>query len=123
MRVSEYYKLGKTQPYLDFVDIRLDTDIPVFLDPTSIKALDSTWGNELSSLLQSFFETVLNYIKNGNHTSAQNLLSSLNERNEFHLGYSKGESRGHAFGALSAKSVWGALSKSQASLTGLLQDL
>ncbi|HDX8437980.1 TPA: hypothetical protein RQN11_003570 [Aeromonas dhakensis] len=123
MRVSEYYKLGKTQPYLDFVDIRLDTDIPVFLDPTSIKALDSTWGNELSSLLQSFFETVLNHIKNGNHTKAQNLLSSLNERNEFHLGYSKGESRGHAFGALSAKSVWGALSKSQASLTGLLQDL
>ncbi|MGY3912100.1 hypothetical protein ACW5XW_13230 [Aeromonas piscicola] len=123
MKVSEYYHLGKTQPYLDFVDIRLDTDIPVFLDPTSIKSLNSSWGNELSSLLQSFFETVLFNIKNGNNKKAQSLLSSLNERNEFHLGYSQGASRGHAFGQLSAISVWGALSKSQASLTGLLQDL
>jgi hypothetical protein len=123
MKVSEYYHLGKTQPYLDFVDIRLDTDIPVFLDPTSIKSLNSAWGNELSSLLQSFFETVLFNIKSGNNKKAQSLLSSLNERNEFHLGYSQGASRGHAFGQLSAISVWGALSKSQASLTGLLQDL
>jgi len=123
MRVSEYYSLGRTQPYLDFVDIRLDTDIPVFLDPTGIKSLDSQWGHELSSLLQSFFECVLENIKAGNDQKAQNLLSSLNERNEFHLGYSQGESRGHAFGTISAESVWGALSKSQASLTGLLQDL
>lgn len=123
MRVSEYYSLGRTQPYLDFVDIRLDTDIPVFLDPTGIKSLDSQWGHELSSLLQSFFECVLENIKAGNDKKAQNLLSSLNERNEFHLGYSQGLSRGHAFGTISAKSVWGALSKSQASLTGLLQDL
>ena len=123
MRVSEYYRLGRTQPYLDFVDIRLDTDIPVFLDPTGIKSLDSQWGHELSSLLQSFFECVLENIKIGNDKKAQLLLSSLNERNEFHLGYSQGESRGHAFGAISAESVWGALSKSQASLTGLLQDL
>lgn len=123
MRISDYYNLGRTQPYLDFVDIRLDTDIPVFLDPTAIKALDSPWGHELSSLLQSFFECVLKHIKNGNDAKAQLLLASLNERNEFHLGFSRGESRGHAFGTISAESVWGALSKSQASLTGLLQDL
>ncbi|MCE2597420.1 hypothetical protein K6Y31_21880 [Motilimonas cestriensis] len=123
MRVSDYYNLGRTQPYLDFVDIRLDTDIPVFLDPTAIKTLDSPWGHELSSLLQSFFECVLKHIKNGNDSKAQLLLASLNERNEFHLGFSRGESRGHAFGTISAESVWGALSKSQASLTGLLQDL
>lgn len=123
MQVSEYYNLGRTQPYLDFVDIRLDTDIPVFLDPTAIKDLDSKWGHELASLLQSFFECVLGCIKAGDDRKAQSLLSSLSERNEFHLGYSKGESRGHAFGTISAESVWGALSKSQASLTGLLQDL
>ncbi|WP_279490259.1 hypothetical protein [Aeromonas veronii] len=51
------------------------------------------------------------------------LLSSLNERNEFHLGYSAGESKGHAFGSESAKSVWSALTKSKAAATGLLQDL
>ena len=123
MRFSEYFKLGLTQPYLDFVDIRLDTDVPVFLEPSAIKSLSSPWGNELSSLLQTFFEEVLTLIRSGNNDKAQRLLSSLNERNEFHLGYSANESRGHGFGSGSAKSVWGALSQSDAVKTGLLRDL
>jgi hypothetical protein len=123
MRFSEYFGLDRTQPYLDFLDIPLDTDLEVFLEPVSIKTLGSSWGNELSSLLQKFFETVLRLIKSGEHARAQVLLSSLNERNEFHLGYSSGKSRGHGFGKVSAKSVWGALTKSNAAITGLLQDL
>jgi hypothetical protein len=63
--------------YLDFVDIRLDTDIPVFLEPLAIKSLRSPWGVELSSLLQTFFDTVLRLIHSGNHLKAQKLLSSL----------------------------------------------
>lgn len=123
MRFSEYFKIGLTQPYLDFVDVRLDTDVPVFLEPGAIRALDSAWGNELSSLLQVFFEDVLSLIKSGNDQKAQKLLSSLNERNEFHLGYSSGKSQGHGFGSGSAKSVWSALNKSSAVATGLLKDL
>ncbi|PMY39314.1 MULTISPECIES: hypothetical protein [Pseudomonas] len=123
MRISEFYKLDRNQSQLDFVDVRLETDVPVFLDPTAIKSLESPWGNELSSLLQSFFETVLLNIKGGKDQVAQALLASLSERNEFHLGYSKGKSQGHAFGVKSAETVWGALSKSNASLTGLLEDL
>ncbi|ELN6934333.1 hypothetical protein RZY48_003814 [Vibrio navarrensis] len=123
MRFSEYFNLDKEQPYLDFVDVKLDTDIRVFLDPSSIKALHSTWGNELSSLLQTFFQSVLSNIHSGNHAKAQALLSSLNERNEFHLGYSNGKSRGHGFGKESAKIVWNALTKSKAAQSGLIKDL
>ncbi|PBY47843.1 hypothetical protein [Pseudomonas aeruginosa] len=123
MRVSEYFGLNRSQAYLDFVDVPLDTDLAVFLEPGAIKALQSPWGNELSSLLQTFFETVLRLIRSGDHVRAQALLSSLNERNEFHLGYSTGESRGHGFGSGSAKSVWNELTKSQAAITGLLRDL
>jgi len=123
MRVSECFKLGKTQPYLDFLDIPLDTDIAVFIDPSSLKSLKSNWGHECASLVQDYFETVLKNIKNGNNSKAQTLVSSLSERNEFHLGFSSGKSQGHAFGTKSAESVWGALSKSKASKTGLLKDL
>jgi hypothetical protein len=123
MRVSEYFKLGKPQPFLDFVDIRLDTDIEVFVDPTALKSLKSIWGHECSSLVQNYFDVVLSRIKDGHHLEAQKLVSCLNERNEFHLGYSAGRSRGHAFGSKSAESVWSALSKSQASVSGLLKDL
>lgn len=123
MRFSQYFNLNRTQPYLDFVDIPLNTDIPVFLDPSTIKSLRSPWGNELSSLLQTFFDTVLKLIQNGDHKRAQKLLASLNERNEFHLGYSRGRSQGHGMGSVSAETVWGALSKSNATVTGLLKDL
>ncbi|WP_421311437.1 hypothetical protein [Aeromonas sp. 603757] len=71
MRVSEFFNLNRTQPYLDFVDIPLNTDIPVFLDPNAIKSLESAWGNELSSLLQTFFEVVLRLIKNNQHDKAK----------------------------------------------------
>lgn len=123
MRVSEYFKLGKTQPFLDFVDVRLETDIAVFLDPTALKSLKSLWGQECASLVQHYFETVLARIRYGDHDGARLLVSSLRERNEFHLGYSVGRSQGRAFGPISADSVWGALSKSAAAKTGLLKDL
>jgi len=123
MRVSDYYKLDKNQAFLDFVDVPLETDVAVFLDPTAIKQLNSTWGHELASLLQTFFETVLESIKDGDHDKAKALLASLNEGNEFHLGFSKGKSQGHGFGELSAESLWESLTNSKASVTGVLQDL
>ncbi|MEQ8270777.1 hypothetical protein [Algiphilus sp.] len=123
MRVSEFFKLGKGQPFLDFVDVRLDTDIAVFVDPTGLKSLNSKWGQECKSMVQHYFEAVLDQIKSGNDQRAQELVSSLRERNEFHLGFSSGKSQGHGFGSKSAESVWGALSKSAAAKSGLLKDL
>lgn len=123
MRVSEYYGLGKTQAYLDFVDVPINTDLEVFVDPTALRTLTSNWGTECASLVQYYFEAVLTRMKAGKDREAQLLLSSLNERNEFHLGFSAGKSRGHGFGSKSAESVWGALSKSKASKSGLLKDL
>lgn len=123
MRFSEFFKLNKTQAYLDFVDIPLHTDIAVFLDPVAIKSLDSIWGHELSSLLQTFFEAVLLHIKNDEHDKAIELLSGLSEGNEFHLGYSHGKSQGRGFGSESAELTWKALVKSKAAKSGLLQDL
>ncbi len=123
MRVSEYFKLGKSQAYLDFVDVPIDTDIEVFIDPTALKTLVSPWSNECASLVQYYFEAVLERMKAGQDREAQSLVAALNERNEFHLGFSSGKSRGHGFGSKSAESVWGALSKSRASKSGLLRDL
>ncbi|WP_272664607.1 hypothetical protein [Providencia sp. PROV174] len=123
MRFSEYYGLKKNQQHLDFVDIPLDTDIPVFLDPSSIKSINSAWGNELTSCLQSFFDKVITLMSQGNQEGAIKLLSRLNESNEYHLGYSSGASKGKGFGKDSATSVWLALTRSKVISTGLLKDL
>lgn len=123
MRVSKYFTLGRTQPTLDFVDVRVDTDTAIFVDPNAIRALETTWGAECRSLLQHFFQHILNLIANGGDDEAMSLLSSLRERNEFHLGFSVGKSQGRGFGSGHASDVWNALAKSKAAKTGLLQDI
>lgn len=123
MRVSEHFHLGRTQPSLDFVDIHVDTDTPVFVDPNAIRGLDTLWGAECRSLLQHFFQHVLNLIGAEKDTAVVSLLASLRERNEFHLGFYEGESQGRGFGSGHATVVWEALTRSKAAKTGLLQDL
>lgn len=123
MRVSKHFVLGRTQPTLDFVDVRVDTDTTIFVDPNAIRALETTWGAECRSLLQHFFQHILNLIADGGDDDAMSLLASLRERNEFHLGFSVSESQGRGFGSGHASDVWKALTKSKAAKTGLLQDL
>lgn len=123
MRVSAFYKLGRTQPTLDFVDVDIANDTALFLSPRALMEFPSDWGNECVYLVQNFFETVLQHIKAGRQTAAVALLQGLREPNETHLGLSKGQSRGRALGNQSARDVWGALSRSEAAKSGLLQDL
>lgn len=122
-RVSEIYKLGRTQPTLDFVDVDIFTDTPVFISPKALAQLPSDWGDGCVALVYNFFETVLRHIQRGEHAAAEGLLSFLREPNETHLGLSSGRSRGRALGDGSAHDVWKALSDSAAAKSGLLRDL
>lgn len=123
MRVSEHYSLGLEQPSLDFVDVRLDTDVPLFLDPTALHLLDTEWGARCRSLIHSYFNTVLECIANGEHAKAKRLLASLSEPNETHLGLSRRRSRGHGMGSGLADKMWLALTASGAVRSGLITDL
>jgi hypothetical protein len=123
VRVSEHFNLGRTQPTLDFVDVDMVGDTVVFVDPGALRRLPSEWGEECVSLIQDFFHVVLNAIREGRHSDAQQLLCSLKEPNETHLGLSKGRARGRALGTTSASNVWSALRDSKAVQSGLLEDL
>lgn len=123
MRISEYYHLDKNQASLDFVDVHLDTDTPLFIDPTALHLLDSEWGNRCVSLIQDYFSLVLQYIKDGEHVKARALLSNLNEPNETRLGYSTDKPHGHGMGKKLAEKMWYQLKESQAVRTGLIKDL
>lgn len=123
MRISEFYNLNRTQPTLDFVDAPIDGDVSVFIDPRALRCLPSDWGARCIFLIQSFFHTVLHLIKNKEDKKARELLATLREPNETHLGLSKGAARGRGLGRDSARDVWKALSESQALHSGLLEDL
>ncbi|HVV15377.1 MAG TPA: hypothetical protein VHD55_03200 [Candidatus Paceibacterota bacterium] len=123
MRVSELFSLGKTQPELDFVDVDVEGDTPVFISPRAITQFQSEWGDECVHLIQDFFKEVIRLIKNGEDDKAHALLSVLREPNETHLGLSKDKSRGRAVGNESAHDIWNALKESRATKSGLLEDL
>ncbi len=123
MRISQYFRLDRTQPTLDFVDVDVFGDARVFVDPRALRLLPSAWGDECVSLVQHFFRDVLQAIRGGDHARAQHLLGALREPNETHLGLSRARARGRALGRESARDVWEALQESDAVASGLLEDL
>ncbi len=123
MRVSQHYALGRSQPSLDFVDVDIVEDTPVFVSPKALTLLPSDFGDECVHLVQNFFQTVLEYIRTDQNDKAEQLLGQLREPNETRLGLSRGKARGHALGNSSAHDVWKALSQSEAARSGLLEDL
>ena len=75
-------------------------------------------------MLTSFFDSVLDAIRAGDHARIDYLLRGpLGEPDETHLGWSKGTSRGRAVGGKRADLIISSLEKSKAAHTGLLQDL
>ena len=122
-RVSQFFGLNRNQNTLDFVDVPIGNDAAVFLDPSRLRAMDTPWATECNSLLQHFFETLLRCLAEDNEAFGLSMLTALSEKNEFHLGLSKGKSDGRAFGPKYAGRVWSTLQKSAARGSGLLRDL
>lgn len=123
MRVSEYFGLGRTQPSLEFVDVDIRGDTRVYVDPRALRFVESEWSRECVSLLQSFFDTVMQAIQAGDDVRARQLLASLSEPNETHLGLSRGRAQGRGMGTGLAQDVWRSLSTSRAVSSGLIEDL
>lgn len=122
-RVSDYFSLNRTQPTLDFVDVDLERDLKVFVDPRALRLLKTDWGEDCVALVQDFFKAVMDAIRQEDHERAQALLRTLTEPNETRLGFSSAKPRGRALGPDSASDVWKALSTSEATKSGLLEDL
>lgn len=123
MRVSEHYSLGVTQPSLEFLDVDIDGDTRVFVDPFAFHYLDTDWGNECVSLLQDFYGEVSHAVQHQDDGRSLYLLGQLGESNETHLGLSSGPSRGSGVADGLATEIYDALIGSEAMATGLLTDI
>lgn len=123
MRVSEFYKLGRKQSSLPFLDVDIIDDAKLFINANAIKQLNSEFGDSCKVLIRDFFGEFTQAIKNGNHSRAKGLLSQLREPNETHLGLSYGESKGRGLGPKKAIELWRSFKGSKAVASGLLTDL
>ena len=123
MLLSIALGLNQSQPMLDFVDIDLDLDFPLFIDPSGFLNPRDEFAEKCKLDLQDFFDAVLREIAKGNHAKGTQLLEGLKEPNETHLGVSSNEPRGRGLGAKQALQVMDSLRNSAAGKSGLLRDL
>lgn len=123
-RVSEYYNLGLEQPSLEFLDVVLEEDTPLFLDPRAFIALRSDWGKTGVKLIRQFFDEVLDAIRADDEDRARLLLDGLHEPNETRLGFTRGRVAGRGVGAGLAHDLYESLAASEAvRADGLIEEL
>jgi hypothetical protein len=123
VRFSDHFKLSKGQAELDFVDIPLNGDARLFVDPYAFTLENDPWFIDCNDLLIDYFSLVIESIRAGKLFIARRLLSNLHEPQETHLGFSRIGSAGRGIGRSQAADLLDTLSASQAVQTGQLQDL
>lgn len=123
MRVSQYYDLMQDQATLDFVDVDLETDVAVFIDPRAIRVQKGALHDGCINLLVTFFKEILEGLHRGDKMNVLDLLGHLDEPNETHLGVSKGRPRGKGLGGIGANRIVDSLLESRAAKSRLLEDL
>lgn len=123
MRISGLFGLNVRQAELDFVDVDIDRDIPLFLDPFVLSTRTDPWSIQASNTIRSFFHYFINLVYAGETEEARSLFDYLHEPNETFLGLSKGRPRGNGIGDGDAERIFDSLVASRAAQTGLLNDL
>ena len=123
IRASRHFKLNKTQTELDFVDVILNGDLPLFIDPYALSKREDPWSVEASNLVVDFFQQVINHIGKGEDDRARAILSRLKEPNDTGLGLSKKKRRGRGVSGQQSVDVFEHLKDSSAARTGFLKDL
>lgn len=122
-KFSSYFKINKSQAELDFVDIDIDLDTPLYIDPYALTTRDDEWSLQCHQLVVSYFQTILLAIKNNDTTKGTRLLSHLGEPEETQLGVSQPGNKGRGIGPHQAGEMFNALRNSKAAKSGLLEDL
>lgn len=122
-RFSEHFHLKRSQAELDFVDIYINDDIPLYIDPYVFKVRNDIWSVECNNLIVDYFSTVINAIKGKNVAYAKRLLEQLSEPRETHLGLGKGSISGKGVSGKQANDLYDRISKSKAVKSGKLSDI
>ena len=123
MKFSQHFKLGKSQAELDFVDIDPSEDLELYLDPYAIEIRNDDWSAECGDHIRSFFQAVLDALRDDNLKEATHLVSNLSEPNETCFGVSSGKPSGRGVGSFQGGLILDALRNSVAFATGLLTDV
>ena len=122
-RFSDHFKLYKNQSQLDFVDIPIETDIRLYVDPYALHIASQDWLRECGNNVVIYFQTLIEKIRKNDHRAVLQLLDNFHEPNETHLGESSGRPAGRGWGRDQANKLHQVLKSSAVIKTGNLSDL
>lgn len=120
---SDYFNLNKSQMELDFVNVPINRDIPLFIDPFALSQRVDRWSINAHQTLKSYFQLILDRIIDGKRQEALRLLLYLKEPNETRFGYSSRRPKGAGIGSYQALDLFKALASSSAIKSGVIQSL
>lgn len=120
---TRYFGINKAQSELDFVDIFIDQDTPLYVDPYALTTRNDAWSQLCCDLVVSFFSAVMRAVHSKDRSAGIRLLSHLGEPEETNLGVSKGGNKGRGIGGIQASELFDALAASSATSGGLLEGL
>lgn len=75
---------------IDFIDINLDQDTKLFLDPCLIECCEDDLSVQCNRTISDFFDGLYRAYKEGNQNNIRSHLTHVGERNEARLGYGTG---------------------------------
>jgi hypothetical protein len=78
-RFSDRFGIGITQPGLDFIDIPLDGDLPVYLDPFPTSPGTNEFSQIRNDLMDYLFQRIISCIRNDDTRRAERMVSGLSE--------------------------------------------
>jgi hypothetical protein len=120
---SEKFNLSKTQAELDFVNVPINGDFPLFIDPFAISQRNDPFSRKCHTTIVDYFMRIIKAIRSNKKKTARLLLGYLREPNETRLGYSRGKPRGAGIGKDQSEQIFQALLQSTAVKTGFLSSL
>src|SRR5579864_3580213 len=121
--ISRAFNLNKVQSELDFVDVPLQTDTRLFIDPFALSQRVDRWSIEAHATVVAFFQAIIDLIRGDHDQEALELLFHLREPNETRLGFSRRRPKGAGVGHMQAEQLFAALTNSTAVRTGFIHSL
>lgn len=122
-RFSEHFDLKIKSEDLEFLDIYVNQDIQLFLDPYGISAMKTEWSKTCELHITGFFQLLVDSINTGDKKGIRIILNALHEVDEVALGYSSNAPSGRGIGQTQATEIEGAFETSDAAKSGDIKDI
>ncbi len=124
MKISEIFNLKVSQFGLDFVDVDLDKDCTLYIDPFLIANSNSQWSIQADQVIKNFFDSFKSAMLSKDYDKARELFLFMSEPKENCLGVSKkGTTNGRGVGQLNTQRILDKIIESNAIENKLVNNI